>query len=365
MLYINSIHEACKSKSTPEEKDKEIEKKVKETEPKPVKEGLTYMEAGYQICIENQRNWNNIMMAVGLDELSYLDKEGKAKVYTESGIADFFGKIAAVVQSIWAKIKGLWRKFTTAIAAMFKGDEDFINKYGSVMEDGASMASTKLSGEDHSGYKFDGSLDYSGAGSMLTSYIGSISSRLHEAGFLTEADNSSEKPSADDNFVKTFRQKICSGCSGSSDTFSDDCLEKLRGAKVKNIFTDFNFAQIKQEILEAKANNEANSKAYKETESVITAELKKIESLKSSSNSGDLNNKVSGVMKTISDSNSALTIANSATISALKAKYAQAKTIAKRWVVIGKGKNDKEPNKVAADESAITPGNLLENLGII
>lgn len=391
MIYINSVHESAPTKA---DQAKEIEKKVKETEAKPMDENATYMEAAFQICIENQRNYNNLMMAIGLDELTYLDREGKEKVYTESGISDFFNKVAAIIQSVWAKIKGMWRTFTTSITSMIKKDEDFINKYASAMEAGSKTMKDKTSEETHAGYKFDGSLNYSGAGSKLTAYVSGIRSKLAESGLLTEADdetkeeNNEEKKEEDSSsnneskeenksnsssssdgesgaaFVAGFRKALCSSATGNGNTFSDECLEHLRGAKVENIFTGFTFDEVKQEILSSNQYTESNNKDFTATENIISAELKKIKELQSSS-SGDLNKQVTAVVKNITDANTALTQANAATISALKARYTQAKTIAKRWIVVGKGKNDKEPNKVAADESAVLNGNLLSNLTIM
>jgi hypothetical protein len=86
-------------------------------------------EAALASIVEAEENYNNIMQAVGVDELDFFEENGFEMVYTTEAASGFFGKVKEFFMNLYQKIKGLFQKFVSLIDSYTKSDKDFVNKY--------------------------------------------------------------------------------------------------------------------------------------------------------------------------------------------------------------------------------------------
>ena len=106
------------------------------------------VDSAYRIVAENTANWNSIMEAIGVDELSIYESTGSEVVYEAGTISGIFEKIKEFFKKLLEKIKGLFNKFMTVINSWTMSDKDFIKKYK------RDIISAKTKDFSFKGYKF-------------------------------------------------------------------------------------------------------------------------------------------------------------------------------------------------------------------
>jgi hypothetical protein len=86
------------------------------------------LEAGANIVIEAEQNWNAIMKAVGIEEVRAY-AEG-TEVITEAGrIGGMLDKAKQFFQNLWQKVVGMFKKLLSILDQQAKKDKDFVKKY--------------------------------------------------------------------------------------------------------------------------------------------------------------------------------------------------------------------------------------------
>jgi hypothetical protein len=120
--------------------------------PQEFDESLSFAEMGSQAVVEATEDWNNMMRAIALTELSYVIETGEELIYESVDIVAIKDKVVGWFKKLWAKIQGIAKTALAKFASFAKNDEDFISKYG---EDIRSGAKAIPDGFSFKGYKFE------------------------------------------------------------------------------------------------------------------------------------------------------------------------------------------------------------------
>lgn len=147
------------------------------------------MEASLQHVLESEINWNNLMRAVAIKELSVLESTGIQMVYEAADTKGFLNKVKEFFRNIIAKIKGLFQSFVAHLDKWFKNDEAFIKKYQE-----AKIDEKDLTGLTINGYKFTTTridTDGSAAERIIDSKLGGVNPKESEL----------------DNYIANFKDK--------------------------------------------------------------------------------------------------------------------------------------------------------------
>ena len=109
---------------------------------------LSVEECAMNIVVESEMNWNSLMRAVAVNELSCLEETGEELIYEASTGGGFLSKVKEFFVNLLAKIKGLFKKFFALIQSYTATDKDFVKKYRADL--------TKINTRDftYKGYKF-------------------------------------------------------------------------------------------------------------------------------------------------------------------------------------------------------------------
>ena len=98
---------------------------------------------------ENECNYNAIMKAVGLSEMSYYQETGRELFLNEAGaFSGFIDKVKAFFRKVIEKIKSIFKKFIAAIDQYRLDNKQFVKKYS------AQILRKDLSNFEFEGYKF-------------------------------------------------------------------------------------------------------------------------------------------------------------------------------------------------------------------
>lgn len=121
---------------------------VENTEIIEASDFLSVEECAMNIVVESEMNWNSLMRAVAVNELSCLEETGEELIYEASTGGGFLSKVKEFFVNLLAKIKGLFKKFFALIQSYTASDKDFVKKYRATL--------TKINTRDFSykGYKF-------------------------------------------------------------------------------------------------------------------------------------------------------------------------------------------------------------------
>ena len=121
-------------------------------EPFEFDESMSFMEMGAQTIEESTEDWNNMMRAIALTELSYVAETGQELIYEAVDFAAIKDKVVAWFKKLWATIKGIATAAIAKFQSFGKDDEKFINKYKQYFSDGYNKIPDGFS---YKGYKFD------------------------------------------------------------------------------------------------------------------------------------------------------------------------------------------------------------------
>jgi len=87
------------------------------------------IEAAINIVAESEENYNKIMQAIGVHELSIYESTGVEMVYEAVDLAALLNKAKEFFMNILEKIKGLFKRFFAMIDSYIKSDADFVKQY--------------------------------------------------------------------------------------------------------------------------------------------------------------------------------------------------------------------------------------------
>ena len=91
---------------------------------------LDIEESFSQMALENERNFNNIMMSVLVNEATYYAQTGTELVYEGDMLKNVWDKIKSFFKKAWEKIKAIFNKVISWISSVIKSDKAFLEKNG-------------------------------------------------------------------------------------------------------------------------------------------------------------------------------------------------------------------------------------------
>lgn len=86
-------------------------------------------EAFLYLAMENEQNFNAILNAVAVQEMSYYVEHGEEMVYEAVDFKGFFETIKKAVLKAWEKIKAVFAKIFDTIEGWIRSDKKFLEKY--------------------------------------------------------------------------------------------------------------------------------------------------------------------------------------------------------------------------------------------
>ena len=115
-------------------------------------ESMSFMEMGAQTVEESTEDWNSMMKAIALTELSYVAETGQELIYEAVDFVAIKDKVVGWFKKLWAKIKGIANAAMAKFKSFGKDDEGFISKYNQYFSEGYKKIPDGFS---YKGYKFD------------------------------------------------------------------------------------------------------------------------------------------------------------------------------------------------------------------
>lgn len=252
------------------------------------------MAGAYAIVAESECNYNSIMQAIGIHELSVLESTGAEMIYEAADVKGFFKKIKDFFLSILAKIAGLVKRFFAMIDQHAQNDANFVKKYKSQL-----LAVKSLRDFECQGYKFT-NMDWSPS-TASDKIDGVIKSALGNG--TTLASLSSVLKATASSVTEADKEVLAKIIAATDDT--EDVHDKMRGAAIgassfdtgefgEEIFKYFHGDETTKEDIStpsasdiittisttAKAKKTAKD-AYTAIEKVINKEIKDLDKLES------------------------------------------------------------------------------------
>lgn len=112
------------------------ENSLSSVEPFEFDESMSFMEMGAQTIEESTEDWNNMMKAIALTELSYVAETGQELIYEAVDFGAIKDKVVGWFKKLWAKIQGIARAAMAKFKSLGKDDEGFLSKYTQYFNDG-------------------------------------------------------------------------------------------------------------------------------------------------------------------------------------------------------------------------------------
>lgn len=189
--------------------------------------GLTGDPAGvYSALAEGNELWFNLReKMMRLEHVSIMkEKDGlisEAEALLESGVQDFFNKIAGWFKWLWERIKEIFNKFVTMISALVMTDQAFLKKYEKVL----------LEKESEINRGFEAKIIDWKVSDLTSKLNGGIKAAVSKAeGFMVKVNQVTDSKSLDsfkeeiqdEKFKESIQDIILSGSSG------DDFKKNIR-----------------------------------------------------------------------------------------------------------------------------------------
>ena len=128
------------------------ENALADVEPFEFDESMSFMEMGAQTIEESTADWNSMMKAIALTELSYVAETGQELIYEAVDFESIKNSVVKWFQNLWAKIQGIARTALAKFQSFGKNDEAFISKYKQYFNAGYDNIPDGFS---FKGYKFN------------------------------------------------------------------------------------------------------------------------------------------------------------------------------------------------------------------
>ena len=141
-------------------------------------EGLNYQELGIIGAAEIQENYNRFMKGIALSELASMEMYGTTDVFYESmGSEGIFGKIKALLRSMWEKITKLFHTFIAKMSSWFGDTKAFVKKYRTEITQNFTNMKDDFG---FKGYKFSNSFKFGkqNLDSLVTDIAGDSETKL-------------------------------------------------------------------------------------------------------------------------------------------------------------------------------------------
>lgn len=237
-------------------------------EPFEFEESMSFMDMGAQTLEESTNDWNNMMRAIGITELSYVAETGQELIYEAVDVKAIKDRIIKWFLDLWAKIQGIANAALAKFASYSKNDDKFIAKYEQYLKPGLDAIPEGFS---FKGYKFDDEAISTAVDKIQSESDNMISIGKIEGLAARGTSGGSSNPDAD---INAYRASIIPGYTGNEVTKSDfaKALNKaLRGsdAKVSLSKADIDITSIVDNVKGAKAAVDGAKNAKKTIKSSI------------------------------------------------------------------------------------------------
>jgi hypothetical protein len=123
-----------------------------EIDPDPV---VDPVEESYRIYAESERNFSNLMMAVGLSELRSYQESGIDYIHEAPDIRAFWEKVKTFFKTLKDKIWAVVKNFIARIQVRFQNGAKFVAKYSTQIKNGFKKLQNKNEDLKIKGYKFE------------------------------------------------------------------------------------------------------------------------------------------------------------------------------------------------------------------
>lgn len=142
------------------------------------------LEACFEAMLQNEQNFNNIMMSIANEEMRYFVENGTDIVYEqeEGRVKKIINTILAFLDSAWTKIKSIFSKVLTTIDSWVSSDKRFVATHKDAIM--SKAASIKINGYHVTAEKLDRlANEYGNVEQAAASVMGSASENPKTAFF--------------------------------------------------------------------------------------------------------------------------------------------------------------------------------------
>lgn len=272
--------------------------------------------ACYRIALENEQNYNALMNAIMMQEMEYLESNGREMVWEAGAIRRIADRIKETIQRWWAKIKGVFKKLMNKLDTFTMSNKAFVRKYRS--------ANVKIkSGLKVTGYPFSDQIvvHYSNSVASIGAFMKSLDSKTTNNGVAEKAE------------LNAFQNRIRGGLINkgniTAENFGRELKEHLYGSvNTTQVPVEKNWTSLLNQLETADIDRKAAKDAYKEAEDMVRELMKLVNDKAKDSNDEDVEKGIKLLNKAV---NSALNIMSSALSSqtaAIMARTQQARRIA-------------------------------------
>jgi len=228
------------------------------------------MEGACAIIAESEVNYNLLMQTIGINELSYFEKNGHEMVYEAADVKGFLGKAKNFFMNILEKIRGLFKKFFAMFNGYIKSDEAFLKKYK------RDLMMAETAGFKYKGFKYNlDAVTIAKANGNIDIPV-SATIKLNEPAIDTELDKAKDKVDS----VEKMRGQVFGGGKLTATEFNKELYSKLRsGEDSKKEIEGVNISDQISIISGTKDGKKKAEEAYKQLETAIKEDIKFIEAI--------------------------------------------------------------------------------------
>lgn len=212
-----------------------------------------FMEGTLEALVENEKNWNSLMEATGINELKWYIENGTEMPYNEAAGQSYYESAKTWFKKVWAKIQSLFKRFFAVFNKMVMKDKDFAKKYQK------DLIQVNTKDFEYKGFKFS---------------LNAVS--VDAASTSVSADTTFGTDYSYSDWLETQMGKVVGSSSMTRKEFAKELFAKLRSGEETKETLEGN--DVKPSVLikylngsaEAKKNAEkAYNKLKKETENSI------------------------------------------------------------------------------------------------
>ena len=297
------------------------------------------LDETYMAIAESDMNFNKIMQAIGIYELSE-SAAGRDVIYEAGSIKSFFKRAKEAIVKFFGKVWQTLKRFAANIGSAFRTNSSFAKKYAKQIEAGYTAYWNNKDARKLKGYTFDG----------LDKFLGDISEDALKGEIGTAMDSVSDADknmSADDYEAKVrkYREKLC-GTACSADDFRETLRTKLYGSKEKKEYRMSAADVIAALDKDGKKAVEDCKKAMDGAKKEYSKAIQKLNKLERSAGKGENpdNAVVSACIRKVDMLKKALAatqVARATMLSASRARMAQARMYGQAYVAASNRANPK------------------------
>lgn len=271
---------------------------------------------------EAEMNFNSIMMAIGVHEIS--EAAAGRDVLYENALTDYFKKAKEWVVNFFKKVWSVLKRYASNIASVFHTNKGLADKKATEIEKGYNDY-LKDKGEDHLKlWQFPGLDNF-----LNEKYWTDITLKIPTAGDLTVSDVDEDR--------KAFRKKICGS---DDDDFRGALKDKIYGKeKVEKLISGSDVIKALKsgdEVKKVKKAMDTSKKQYKEAIAKFNEMEKKLTKAAGKENAAeDANDKMSAAVKAtqvVKNQLADLQVVRAVTLSAARARMVQARSLAHVYI---------------------------------